>query len=221
MKFSKLSALKLGLALALAAAQPAQATNFSFIGNFTHDNDVQLFSFSIGATTSVYAQTYSFAGGTNAAGSSIAAGGFVPVLGLFAGDGTHLNNSQAASSCGLNGNPSAADPASGACWDTFFDLPSLPVGNYFITLTQFDNTAIGPNLLDGFVYGSGINDFNGTPFLATALGLISGSGAERDGHWALDIKFVDYAVPMPAPTTLSLAFAGLAALAPFARRRRH
>jgi hypothetical protein len=56
-------------------------------GSFTNDNDVQLFNFSVGMTSNVTLRTYSYAGGTNAAGTVISRGGFDPILALFSSAG--------------------------------------------------------------------------------------------------------------------------------------
>ncbi|MBI3368480.1 MAG: DVUA0089 family protein, partial [Burkholderiales bacterium] len=65
----------------------ALAANLSFTGNLAGDNAVQLFSFKLTSTTDVTLRTWSYAGGSNAAGSAIGAGGFDAVLALFSGSG--------------------------------------------------------------------------------------------------------------------------------------
>ena len=65
----------------------ASAADFSFTGNFAHDNDVQQFNFSVGSLSSVSLRSWSYAGGTNAAGQQIARGGFDPILALFDANG--------------------------------------------------------------------------------------------------------------------------------------
>lgn len=213
MKLTKFHQAALGLALLTPGAQPAMAaTNFSFNGTFTHDNGVQLFHFSIGSATTVTLQTFSFGGGTNAAGNPVAAGGFTPVFSLFDADGGAITNSLGADSsqCGAG----AADSATGACWDTFIAAP-LAKGGYILALTQFDNVALG-NLADGFSYDGGPVDFTGGPFLENHIGP---SSFQRDGHWAVDILSVDNAQVVPLPSALPLLLSGLSVFAPFVRRR--
>ena len=115
----------LTLIFLLFGTQSATAGNFSFTGNFTHDNDVQLFNFSIASTTDVFLQTYSFGGGTNSAGNAISAGGFTPFFSLFEGSGlqSQISASTNPSTCG-GSNPANPDPVTGSCWDTFLDLTS-------------------------------------------------------------------------------------------------
>ena len=70
------------LAVVMMLATPAVwATNLSFTGTFTHDDNVQLFTFVVGAPSTVTLRTWSYAGGVNAAGATIARGGFDPILG--------------------------------------------------------------------------------------------------------------------------------------------
>jgi hypothetical protein len=213
--------LLFSLAFCTLGTQSADAANFSFTGNFTHDNDVQLLQFSIASATSVTLNTLSFAGGTNAAGTPIAGGGFTPYLALFDGTGNMLNQTTGKQPCG-GGNPAAPDAATGACWDEYFlydlaHLGVLPAGSYTLALTEWDNVALGTTLADGFIYDSGPADFTGGPFLENSIGF----GVQRDGHWAVDILAVDSAsaVAVPEPDTLPLALAGLAGFVPFVRRR--
>lgn len=61
-------------------ATGAQATDLCFTGNFNHDNDVQQFTFTVSSTSSVSLRSWSYAGGMNANGDTIARGGFDPIL---------------------------------------------------------------------------------------------------------------------------------------------
>lgn len=71
-------------AVAVAAlSAPAAAADFSYTGNLSDPNQVLLFNFNVGSTSQVTLRTYSYAGGTNAAGTVIANGGFDPILALF------------------------------------------------------------------------------------------------------------------------------------------
>src|SRR5690242_12666474 len=61
------------------------AGDFSFTGNFTDLDQVQYFTFTVSGGSTVSIRTYSYAGGTNAAGVAIARGGFDPTIALFHG----------------------------------------------------------------------------------------------------------------------------------------
>src|SRR6266536_1432206 len=100
------------VALAALTVGSLQAANFSFTGNFNNDADVQLFSFTVGATSTVTLRTWSYAGGTNAAGQVIPRGGFDPILALFDSAGLRINQND-------DGGASVPTDLSGVNYDTF------------------------------------------------------------------------------------------------------
>lgn len=66
------------------ATGSVNTANFSFTGNFSNDDEVQPFNFSVvGSAADVSLRTWSYAGGMNAGGTEIARGGFDPVITLF------------------------------------------------------------------------------------------------------------------------------------------
>lgn len=203
MKIKKAAAL-CALTFAMAGAN---ANNFSFTGNFAHDNDVQMFNFTVGAPSTVSLRSWSYAGGTNAAGQSIARGGFDPILALFTSSGT-LVGQQDDAGCGLV----AADAVTGACWDTFFTV-NLAAGNYIASVQQYNNFNLG-SLGAGFQYSGPANaNFRN--------GYVDATGNRRDSHWAFDILNVNDAVQqnVPEPGTIALLGLGLTGFS-LARRRK-
>lgn len=168
----------------LFCSQSAMATSYSFTGNFSNDNDVQLFNFSITSdSTALSIHTLSLHGGTNAAGDIIGGGGFNPYLAIF-------NQLDGAWIFDTSSKP-AGEEAIIANYGT------LAAGNYILALTQFDNVAFGSNLSDGFAADYGLASFDLTAF--TTLG---GGGSS---HWAVDILSADTAsVPTPEALTLML-----------------
>jgi len=181
----------------------ANAADFSFTGNFTDNNEVQEFNFSVADPGSdVTLRTWSYAGGTNAAGAAIDRGGFDPVVTLFDSTGTLIDRNDDSS-----GNV-ARDQLTGFAWDSFL-MHNLSTGNYTATLTQFSNFANGPLLTDGFL-GSQHPNFG-----------------SRDSHWALDIVNANAAsagnsyviTPIPEPESYALLLAGLGLISFMARRR--
>lgn len=188
---SVLAVKAIGLAL-LTAASSAFAVNFSFTGNLANDNDVQLFTFTVGATSNVTLRTWSYAGGTNAAGTLIARGGFDPILALFNSAGALVGQND--DGIGFV----AADTVTGRQYDTFLNVPSLAPGTYTVSVMQYANFAIGPNLSNGF-QGSGTTNW------------IDATGDTRNSSWAFDILNVDQAIVQRAPDAGSTV--GLFALA--------
>jgi hypothetical protein len=158
----------------------ANATSTSFTGNLANDDDVQLFNFTTNSLSDVTLRTWSYAGGTNANGDLISAGGFDPILALFDSLGNLIDQND-------DGVGVANDPITGSGFDTLL-TSSLAAGDYTVAVMQYSNFAFGPTLADGFE-GSGVSGFDG-----------------RTSFWAFDISGVDTAtvssVPVPAAVWL-------------------
>jgi hypothetical protein len=207
------------LAGALIIAGTAFADDFSFMGTFSYDTDVQFFTFTVlNPTPDVTLLTWSYGGGTNAAGDPIPSGGFEPVLSLFESDGTEMNPGTSGPCAGT---PLAPDPVTGVCGDVYYPTSvSFPggewlPGTYTLAISLYSNPAAGPDLSDGF-----LQPLQGTPVpsnYSCEVGApgVQGDpptvpvtspfcdeflpGVERTGNWALDILNVDSAEELPAP----------------------
>ncbi|MCA1857243.1 VPLPA-CTERM sorting domain-containing protein [Massilia oculi] len=207
MKLKQLFAIAL-----LGSASLAQAANLSFTGNFTYDNDVQRFNFTLTEAGKVTLRSWSYAGGVNAAGQTILRGGFDPILALFSADGTRIAEQDDAG-CSLVD----PDAVTGSCWDVNRSADLL-AGNYIVTIQQYSNFSLG-DLSAGYTY-DGVDNRNFRD------GFVDENGDRRDSHWAFDILNVASAeIPpdepgeVPEPASLGLLAAGTAGLA-MARRRR-
>ena len=186
---------KLLVAAALAAvAAPASAADFSFTGSFDDPNDVQLFNFTVGSSSTVTLRTYSYAGGTNAAGALIAGGNFDPILALFDSAGAFLLQNDD------GGGNVPADPITGNHYDTFLST-TLGAGTYTVSVMAYSNFANGPNLSDGFQN--------------------TGSFSGRGQDWAFDVLNVDTAVTpgIPEPATWAMMIGGFGLAGAAIRRR--
>ena len=138
-------------AVMMLGTEQVHAADFSYTGTLNSPNDFQSFFFTATGGSTVNLRTYSYAGGTNAAGTIIPAGGFDPILSLF-------DSSDALIQTVDDGPlPVPADPVSGARFDTNFSQV-LAAGNYRVVVSQFSNFAIGPNFSNGF--GSSQTSFN-------------------------------------------------------------
>ncbi len=179
----------LGAAAILLTATQAQASALSVSGTFTNDDQVQLIAFRTGGTGVVRIETFGYAGGIDANGVAVAAGGFDPVFALFRADGTLLNY-------GDDG-ATRVDPSTGAALDALLDV-LLTAGDYFVAISQFDNFAIGPTFAAGFLE-------TGNSSFTAAYGCSAGrfcdvTGGNRTGHFDISVS----GATVPEPTTLAL-----------------
>jgi hypothetical protein len=184
----------------IAAAAPAAAVDFSFTGSLPTADTVQFFDFTVGTQSTVTLRTWSYAGGTNAAGQMISSGGFDPILALFAlpGGGLVGENDD-------GGGNVPSDPVTGNNYDTFLQL-LLDPGAYRVSVAAYSNFANGPNLSDGF---GGGGSFDG-----------------RTNAWAFDVLNVNEAIEIPVdgavpePASWAMLIAGFGLVGATLRRRR-
>jgi len=186
--------------LALAGT-PALATTFLFTGTFTEDDNVALIPFSTSATGIVTIESFGYAGGITADGSTIADGGFAPNAILFDGTGAEIG-SDSGGHCANTG----ADSVTGNCDDPYLQ-ESLAPGNYTLALVEWDNNPNG-SLADGFTQdgnpGFTCAEFGQTGnFCDTTTAL----GTQRNGNFAVQISGDNLVTPEPA-TLIPMAFAG-------------
>jgi hypothetical protein len=197
------------------ASVVAKADNFSFTGNFNTINDVQLFTFTVGANSNIVLRTWSYAGGVNAAGQSIAEGGFDPILALFQGTGPGAVFINQNDDGGAN---VPADAITGAHYDTYFTASNLAAGDYTVSVMDYANFANGPTLGSGFSGGA-----------LTGGTYRDATGHDRDSHWAFDILGVEAATnptappsdtpAVPEPSSIALFGSGLVGIVNLARKR--
>jgi hypothetical protein len=164
----------------LMSAAPAAAADFSYTGNLSDPNGVQAVNFVVGSSSTVTFRTYSFAGGTNAAGSVIARGGFDPILTLFDSNGVLIDENDDG---GIN---VGTDPLTFERADSFLQALLGP-GSYTLTLTAWSNFAVGPNLSDGFE-NDGTFDGRSSAYAFDILEVNGGQSVgavPEPGTWAL------------------------------------
>lgn len=214
----------------LGIGSAADAADFSFRGTFAQDDDVQLFDFSVLTESTVTLRTYSYAGGTQADGTVIAAGGFDPILTLFDANGDRITDNDDDPLRTIT-----SDPVTGQVYDSLIELV-LAAGNYKVALTQFDNFVNGNNLADGFNQTGNSNFTSEFSRCTTDSMFCDFTGNLRTNEWAFDALGVlpllePDAIPLLEPdeipisepdeiptqvpeptTTLAFALAGLGAI---------
>jgi len=196
------------LGAALLAFHASAHANLSFTGTFAADDDVQTFSFTVVAPGNVTLVSYSYAGGTNAKGQLIARGGFDPILSLFDGSGMLIATTDDGTFPDVG-----IDLVTGLSLDAFLKLPLAP-GNYSVSITEFDNFAIGPTFGDGFTR-QGQGNFTGALFGPGSGSFFDFSRDQRTNGWAFDVLF---ATPVSEPASTALVAVALLGLGWWRRR---
>ena len=220
------------LCLLAAAAVYLPAEDLSYTGTFNTSEDVFTTTFTLTATDTVTFQTWGFGGGINAAGTTIVAGGFDPLITLFSGTGP-----SATIVVDGSGNPLAdADTLSNAPWsyvsncgpaglvniggdnvcgDVFMQT-LLAAGTYTLVLT--DANYVPYAVYDPTIpLSGGFSDLTGGGFQTCNTDAVSNitSCITPNGNYAVDIVGLpsDLTSPIPEPSPLSLLCIGLAVLA--------
>lgn len=189
------------LLFGLASGRNANASSTTYTGTFAADNSVFQLPFTVTGTQAYVFQTDSYANG-----------GFIPVLTLFASDGSPVGFDGGDGMCNGSETPSSS---TGICDDAFLE-ETLTSGSYTLDLTEFPNVAIG-NLSDGFLFAGDptatgdLCGVSGGMFLETDLA----SCPQLTDSYALTVS---NAAPTPEPSSMLLMLPVAAVLAYASRR---
>lgn len=125
------------------------AASYSYIGNLESDDDFAIFNFNLASDSNVNIRTWSYAGGTNAVGDDIVAGGFDPLVIVFDSTGTWIDMNDDID--GYNG-----------VYDSELNLYDLVAGDYILALAQFGHDYLTqmPRLED-MIWDTYSEDFDG------------------------------------------------------------
>ena len=175
-----MKAFKIAFVIIGLTAGTTFASDFSFTGNLNNNNEVQPFFFTVAEPTTITLQTFSYDGGTNAAGTAIPGGGFDPILSLFDAISGRL----------------LVQNDDGFGLDSFLGV-DLNAGNYFATLTKFGSFPAGQLLSEGFL-GSG----GGSTDLHWAVDILNASSA------SMGVPYIS-PIPEPGTYAMFLAGLGL------------
>lgn len=216
------------LCLLAASAMCLSAESLSYTGTLSTPENIFETTFTLTAADTVTFQTWSFGGGTNAAGQTIAPGGFDPLLTLFSGSPAAatiaLDGSGNALADGDNlynppwsfvGNcPPAGTVAIGSdsdCGDDFMQTP-LAAGTY--TLVLSDANYIPNAIYDNGALSEGFTDW--TEGVFQTCDPDSDACISPNGNYAVDIVSAGQDIQLtPEPPPLPLLLTGLALLAGF------
>jgi hypothetical protein len=200
----------------------ASGSVISLTGTLKTAEDTFETTLNVASAGTVTLQTWGFGGGVNAASMVIPAGGFDPLVAVFAGIGSGATIVNGASD-GLSnyGSFTGCTPAgtvtigsfTGQCGDITMALP-LSLGTYTVILS--DAEYIPNAIFDGGTLGEGFTDLTpGTLPLQTCAD--QNNCITDTANWALDITTPGVSAAAPEPGTLGAAALGLLSLAVFAR----
>jgi hypothetical protein len=205
------------IAVAASACLMGSAETISYTGTLTNPEDSVVINLNLLSDGSVTLQTYGFGGGSNGAGSVIAAGGFDPFVGLFSGTGpgaVFINGTSDILTSYSPGCPPAGTIAigsvAGQCGDVNLQFPDLTAGTYTVLLT--DGAYIPDAVFEASpaLLGDGYSDLTGGVFQTC----FDSSDCNNDtANWALDITTAGESggpSPVPEPPAADLAGLGVA-----------
>ena len=198
-------------------------TVLSYTGNLPDPDSTVFLNLNLAAPGNVTLQTYGFGGGSNAAGTAIAPGGFDPFVGLFSGSGDGAVFINGTSDILTNFSPGcppaglvAIGSVSGQCGDVNLTFAGLAAGSYTVLLSD---GAYLPNAVfeaAGGTLGDGFTDLTGGVFQTC----VDQNNCNSDtGSWALDIS-APAVSNVPEPASGALAGTALVVLYGVSRIRR-
>lgn len=216
--------IALMVCVAGGGAARGYADTISYTGTLANSEDSFTATVSVADGGSVLLQTYGFGGGVNAAGTSIAAGGFDPFVGLFQGtgdgavfvDGTSDVLTNYSPGCPPAGTVTIGSVA-GQCGDVNFQFTGLSAGTYTVLLTDGEYLPAAV-FEDSGTLGDGFFDLTAGVFQTC----VDENNCNTDtANWALDITTSASGGPptVPEPPSVELAGMGVALAAAWMYRR--
>jgi PEP-CTERM motif-containing protein len=195
----------------------ARADTVSLTGNLPSASTDFQYVFTLTTSSSVTVKTWGFGGGVNAAGNTIAAGGFDPLVALFSGSGNSASivldafGNEAAGADNLAGGllgvpncPPAGTVSIGGtsvCGDIKFTIAGLAAGTYTLLLTDANYVpyAVNPGPPLASTIGDGFADLTGGVFQTCTD---ETHCITPDSHYAVDISAPGLITPEPGTLVL-------------------
>lgn len=201
---------------ALGASLARGDSSTSYTGTLASAESTFETTITLTTASNVTLQTYSFGGGLNAAGTTIAPGGTDDFVGLFSGTGSGASiiNGGSLWVNFSNGCPPAGTVSNfgdTTCGDETFTFDGLAAGTYTILLSDGNYVPIA--LYDSGTLGEGFFDFTGGVF-CNLVDVNTGTACPNtSGAFALDVITSSSTATVPEPASLSLLVAGLLGVA--------
>lgn len=192
------------------------ADTVSYTGTLANAEDSFVTTLSVGSNGTVGLQTYGFGGGVNAAGTTIAAGGFDPFVGLFSGTGDSAVFVDGTSDILTNFSPGCPPAGTvtvgavpGQCGDVNLQFTGLSAGTYTVLLTDGAYLPAALFETDGTL-GDGFFDLTGGVFQTC----VDEDNCNTDtANWALDVTAgTGSTVPTQTPEPPSVELAGMSVM---------
>ncbi|HEY4009497.1 MAG TPA: DVUA0089 family protein [Acidobacteriaceae bacterium] len=194
------------------------ADTVSYTGTLANPEDTFSTTVTLTASGTVTLQTYGFGGGVNAAGTTIAPGGFDAFVGLFSGTGDGAVFVDGTSDILTNympGCPPAGTATIGSvggqCGDVTLELTGLSAGTYTVLLTDAAYLPAAVYEIGGTL-GDGFFDLTGGAFQTC----VDENNCNTDtADWALDVTTgagSGGTTPGPVPEPPSVELAGMGML---------
>jgi hypothetical protein len=224
-RFLVIAALAMFLFAGVPSAFADSTSTQSYTGTLATSESVFQTTVTLAAGDDVVLQTYGFGGGTNAAGTAIAAGGTDPFVAIFNATGTILTDGMGNAygtslalanygsfmGCGPGGAATVNIGGAPQCGDVTMSIEDLAAGTYTVLLSDGNYIANAAIEDPAGLLGDGFSDYSGGQFCNLLINGVAcpANSTVADSPYALDVTTITPAAPTPEPPALLLLAVGL------------